>query len=73
MRRHEFENLKEGDIVVFQRGHDAGRECEVVYIDYNSGGKHEAILVRSLDRKPFYADTAYGNLRLTSWIQIDLG
>ena len=73
MKRREFENLKDGDIVVFGRGHDAGRRCEVVYIDYNSGSKYEALLVRSLDRKPFTAKSSYGNLRLTSWIQIDLG
>lgn len=49
MTAQEFSKLKIGDICQITRYYNAGRECEVVYIDKEYG----TVCVRSTDGKPF--------------------
>lgn len=72
MKKYEFERLKEGDIVVVNRGRDLGRMCEVVYIDYRNDSKYGALLIRSCDRKFLRSAGSHGNLALTTWNQINM-
>ena len=57
-------NLKVGDTCVIIRGRDAGRECQVAYIE------GESVLVRSADGKRFNSMTQYGRLKLTSYREL---
>lgn len=66
MTRDQFSNLKVGDMCEIIRGHDAGRQCQVAYIE------GESVLVRSADGRRFDAMTQYGRLRLTSWRELKL-
>lgn len=62
----QFEKLKIGDICEIIRGHDAGRLCQVAYME------GESVVVRSADGKRFDALTQYGRLRLTSWRELKI-
>lgn len=66
MTYNEFNNLKVGDYCTIIRGHDAGRKCQVAYIE------GESVLVRSADGHRFDSLTKYSNLRLTSWRELKL-
>ena len=66
MTKDQFNNLKVGDLCEIIRGHDAGRQCQVAYIE------GESVLVRSADGRRFYSMTQYGRLRLTSWRELKL-
>ena len=66
MTRVQLNDLKVGDMCTIIRGHDAGRLCEVAYIE------GESVLVRSADGRRFSSLTQYGRLRLTSWRELKL-
>lgn len=66
MTMKELGELKVGDLCTIIRGHDAGRLCEVAYIE------GESVLVRSADGKRFNSLTKYGKLRLTSWRELKI-
>lgn len=65
MTRLELENLKVGDICVFKRGHDAGKQCIVLY------KKYESILVEAYGCE-FKAIDANKKLRLTGFHELDI-
>ena len=64
MTREQLHKLKIGDMCTIIRGHDAGRLCQVAYIE------DESVLVRSADGQKFNSLTQYGKLRLTSWKEL---
>lgn len=66
MTKEQLKTLKVGDICEIIRGHDAGRLCQVAYIE------GESVLVRSADGRRFNSLTQYGRLRLTSWRELRL-
>ena len=66
MTRDQLHNLKVGDMCTIIRGHDAGRLCQVAYIE------GESVLVHSADGRRFNSMTQYGRLRLTSWRELKL-
>ncbi len=66
MKMEELVNLKVGDKCIIIRGHDAGRECEVAFIE------GESVLVRSADGRRFDSLAQYARLKLTSYRELKL-
>ena len=66
MTMKELNNLNVGDKCIINRGHDAGRECEVAFIE------GESVLVRYTNGRRFDSLTQYGRLRLTSYRELKL-
>ena len=65
MTNVELENLKIGDVCVFKRGHDAGKQCIVLYKKYRS------ILVEAFGCE-FEAIDVNKKLRLTGPHELDI-
>lgn len=64
MTRSQLSELKVGDKCVITRAYDAGRKCEVVYMNRED----DIILVRSADGKSFNSRNNYArNHRLINW------
>ena len=66
MKFEEFKNVKVGDICRVIRGHDAGRLCQIAYIE------GESVVVRSADGERFYSMNQYERLKLTSYRELKL-
>ena len=66
MTGKQFANLEVGDMCMVIRGHDAGRYCQVAYIE------GESVVVRSLDGKRFWSMNQYDRLKLTSYRELRL-
>lgn len=66
MTMKELQELKVGDMCTIIRGLDAGRLCQVAYIE------GESVLVRSADSRRFNSLTQYGRLRLTSYRELEV-
>ncbi len=67
MTMEQFRKLKVGDMVTIQRGKEAGRLCQVAYIEENS------VVVRSADGLqlcPQGSGSIFSKLRLTSWREL---
>ena len=66
MNSIEYSKLKLGDKCEIIRGHDEGRQCEVVFME------GEAVVVRACDGKRFNPLSQYDRLKLTSYRELRL-